>query len=106
MSEPQGKVRIAVKYCGGCNPEFERVGAVADMLLRLADIVEVVSLDDECADMLVAVEGCPTACADLSGFKAKRVVVLTSREAVAGFVPEVGGRRSETRGQKSAVERQ
>ena len=89
LQKPEGKIRIAIKYCGGCNLEFDRGEAVAGMLARLADIVEVVPLDDERADMLVAVEGCPTACADLSGFKGKRVVVLTSREAVAGFVPEV-----------------
>ena len=89
MPRLQRKIRIAVKYCGGCNPEFDRVGAVADMLAGLSDIVAVVPLDDERADMLVAVEGCPTACAGLGDFKGKRVVVLTSREAVAGFVPEV-----------------
>ena len=83
------RIRIAIKYCGGCNPEFDRVEAMAGMLERLAKTVEVVPLDDERADMLVAVEGCPTACADLSGFKGKRVVVLSSQEAVAGFVPEL-----------------
>ena len=79
------KIRIAIKYCGGCNPEFERVKAMAGMLERLAKTVEVVPLDDERAEMLVAVEGCPTACADLSGFKGKRVVVLSSQEAVEDF---------------------
>ena len=86
--QPGGKFRIAIKYCGGCNPAYDRVAVVADMLTRLADVVAVVPLDDECADMLVAVQGCPTACADLSGFKGKRIVVLKSREAVAGFRPE------------------
>ena len=88
MSEPQRrKIRIAIKYCGGCNPEFDRVAAVADMLNRLADVVEVVPLDDGRIDMVVAVEGCPTACADLADLDGKRVVVLSSREAMAGFVP-------------------
>ena len=77
--------RIAIKYCGGCNPEFDRVKAIAGMLERLAKTVEVVPLDDERADMLVAVEGCPTACADLSGFKGKKIIVLSSQEAVEGF---------------------
>ena len=81
--------RIAIKYCGGCNPEFDRVKAMVGMLERLARTVEVVPLDDERADMLVAVEGCPTACADLGGFRGKHVVILSSREAVAGFVPEL-----------------
>jgi len=79
---------IAIKYCGGCNPAYDRVAAVAEMLARLADVVAVVPLDDERADLLVAVEGCTTACADLSGNNAKKIVVLTSREAVENFVPD------------------
>ncbi|MEK6193181.1 MAG: hypothetical protein N2F24_02980 [Deltaproteobacteria bacterium] len=84
-----GKIKIAIKYCGGCNPEFDRMKAMAGMLERLAKTVEVVPLDDERAEILVAVEGCPTACADLSGFKGKKIIVLSSQEAVAGFVPEL-----------------
>ena len=86
--EPGGKISIAIKYCGGCNPAYDRVAAVAELLSRLADAVAVVPLDDQRADILLAVEGCSTACADLSGFKGKRIVVLKSREAVAGFRPE------------------
>jgi len=83
-----GKIRIAIKYCGGCNPAFDRVEAVAHMLDRLAKIAQVVPMDDESADVLVAVEGCATACADLSGFRGKRIVVLSSREAMENFRPE------------------
>ena len=83
-----GKIKIAIKYCGGCNPAFDRVEAVAGMLDRLVDVAEVVPMDDERVDMLVAVEGCATACADLSGFKGKRIVVLSNREAAESFRPE------------------
>lgn len=81
-------VRIAVKYCGGCNPDFDRVEAVAAMLEKLAHVVEVVPLDGGSADVLVAVEGCPAACANLSGVKAARTVILASREAIKRFVAE------------------
>ena len=92
------KIKIAIKYCGGCNPTFDRVEAVAGMLERLSAVVAVVPLEDERADMLVAVEGCATACADLSGFNAKKIVVLSSREAVERFNLEaVTGRESEDR---------
>ena len=83
------KIKIVIKYCGGCNPDYDRVEAVAGMLARLADVAEVVPLDDARADMLVAVEGCPTACADLSGFKGKKVIVLSSQEAFEGFTLEL-----------------
>jgi hypothetical protein len=92
--QDSGKIRIAIKYCGGCNPAYDRVEAVAGMLARLADVVAVVPLDDERADVLVAVEGCRTACADLSGFKGKKIVVLSSAADVERFVPENGGQYS------------
>jgi hypothetical protein len=81
------KIRIAIKYCGGCNPDFDRGDAVALMLKRLAETVDVVPLIDDSADMLVAIEGCPTACADLSGYKGDKVVILSSREAIEAFQP-------------------
>lgn len=83
------KIKFAIKYCGGCNPDFDRVEAVAEMLARLADVAEMVAVDDERADMLVAVQGCRTACADLDNFQGKKIVVLSSREAVEGFMPEI-----------------
>jgi len=83
------KIRIAIKYCGGCNPDFDRGDAVARMLERLSGTVAVVQLIDDSADMLVAIEGCPTACADLSGYKGDKVVILSSREVVEAFYPDV-----------------
>ena len=88
------KIRIAIKYCGGCNPEFDRVQAVTRMLERRVKTVEVVPLEDDRADMLVVIEGCPTACADLSGYKGENVIVLSSQEAVEGFVPELQSLRT------------
>jgi len=83
------KIRIAIKYCGGCNPDFDRGDAVARMLERLSGTVAVVQLIDDSADMLVAIEGCPTACADLSGYKGDKVVILSSREDVEAFYSDV-----------------
>ena len=57
MSKTQPKINIAIKYCGGCNPDFDRVAAVADMLDRLADVVAVVPADDDRLDMLPESEG-------------------------------------------------
>lgn len=89
MQGSNKKINIAIKYCGGCNPSFDRVAAVAGMLNRLADSVNLAPMDDETIDMLVAVEGCPTACADLDSLAGTKIVVLTSREAVEQFVLDV-----------------
>jgi hypothetical protein len=82
------KVKAAIKYCGGCSPGFERKKAVFRMLARLADTVEIVDPGRQDIDLLIAVEGCPTACADLSPYRADRVVILSTQAAVDTFQVE------------------
>ena len=65
-----------------------RRDAVSRMLKRLEGTVEVVRPDAGCADILVVIEGCATACADLSGLTASRIVILATREAVDAFHPD------------------
>jgi len=54
--------RLAVKFCGGCNPSFERM-AVAQILHRdLPDVCWV--LPKEEADLLIIINGCLGNCAE------------------------------------------
>ena len=54
--------RLAVKFCGGCNPSFERM-AVAQILYRdLQDVCWV--LPEEEADLLIIINGCLGSCAE------------------------------------------
>jgi len=54
--------RLAVKFCGGCNPSFERM-AVAQILHRdLPDVCWV--LPEEEADLLIIINGCLGNCAE------------------------------------------
>ena len=34
-----GMIRIGVKYCGGCNPDYDRVRAVSDLAEELIDVM-------------------------------------------------------------------
>jgi hypothetical protein len=54
--------RLAVKFCGGCNPSFERI-AVAQILHRaLPEVCWV--LPEEEADLLIIINGCLGSCAE------------------------------------------
>lgn len=55
--------RLAIRFCGGCNPCLERE-ALAQMLRQglTAEIQWVTN--EEGADLLLIINGCPTACAD------------------------------------------
>ncbi len=82
-------MKIGVKYCGGCNPQYDRVAVVEGLQKRLEGRAEFVSPDHDGIDLILAVEGCATACADLSPFEGKRIFVITCPEDVARFVKEV-----------------
>lgn len=71
------KPRIRIKYCGGCNPQYDRVAVVEEMKARLGASVEWVGSDADPCDRVVAVQGCDTACADLAGFEGCEILQIT-----------------------------
>lgn len=82
-------VRIGIKFCGGCNPEFDR-GSMANRIVEvLKGKAKVVSLQEGEVDCVIAIQGCPTACADLDPFSDLLVYRITSEEEVVRFVNRV-----------------
>lgn len=57
------KKRIGVKYCGGCNPAYERVEMVEKVQFRLGDQLLYHRHGDEEIEALILVSGCQRACA-------------------------------------------
>lgn len=92
---PGGKSlpRLAIKFCGGCNPAIER-GQLARIIRRdLADGVRWVSAEEE-VDLLLIICGCLTACADRTDVKEKAAQSL----AIAG--PRISFIQREKNGEK------
>lgn len=60
-------IHLGIRYCGGCNPAYDRLGLVERirerLLLVTGEEVSVV-LDGGPADATLVVCGCPTCCAD------------------------------------------
>lgn len=54
--------RIAIKYCGGCDPGFDRVQYCSRIVQAAAGGVEWVSLDDGGFNTVLVISGCATAC--------------------------------------------
>ncbi len=53
--------RLAIKFCGGCNPAYER-GEVAQMIKKeLAGVIW--ELPEAEVDLLIMINGCQAACA-------------------------------------------
>ena len=54
--------RLAIKFCGGCNPLLER-GELAEKVRQGLSASQWVSWEEE-SDLVLIINGCPTACAE------------------------------------------
>jgi hypothetical protein len=82
-------LKVGIKYCGGCNPYYDRVALVKQIESRLRGKVEFVSPDGDHVDLVLAVEGCQTACADLTSYRGKTVHIITRKEDADRFLEKL-----------------
>ena len=82
-------LKVGIKYCGGCNPGYDRV-ALADYVQQsLQGRAEFVPLDNAAIDLVLAIEGCRTCCADLSSFEGKQVHFIAQIEDAGRFLQKI-----------------
>lgn len=79
MKSDPAVIRVALKYCGGCNPGYDRVSVAESIRDRLQGRVEfLAALDCNDIDIVLVLAGCETACADLSAFEDCETIVIQS----------------------------
>ena len=82
-------LKLGIKYCGGCNPYYDRVALVKRIERRLQGQVEFVSAANDDVDLVLAVEGCNTSCADLSSIGGKEIRIISKTEDADDFIQEM-----------------
>ena len=83
------RMRVGLKYCGGCNPEYDRVALVRHIEESLQGLIEFVSPESEGVELVLAVEGCSTACADLSAFQGMEIRIIYNTKGAERFIKEI-----------------
>jgi len=83
-----GKIRIDIRYCGGCNPDYDRTGVAAEIERALNDHCTFDDGDGP-VDWILMIHGCPTACASMDNLPLDRCVTLRRPEDAALFVEGV-----------------
>jgi len=63
-------VDIGIKYCGGCNPRYDRKKFVEDLKERFSHRFEAADTERE-YDMLVMLCGCSSCCANFGQYRVK-----------------------------------
>jgi len=94
MTRDQGKLKIAVKYCGGCNPNYDRVALVKKIEESLSGKAAFVATDSNSISVVMAVVGCSIACADLTPFRGLETRIITCPEDAELFIRDLEVRAS------------
>ena len=56
------KTKIGIRYCGGCNPHYERVEMIQRVQALVGDRLLFIRHDQQDLDGRITVNGCPRAC--------------------------------------------
>ena len=85
------RMTVGVRYCGGCNPRFDRVAAVG----RLAAACPRAALEGaepgRMYDLLLIVGGCPACCAGREGLEGRARVEIRREEDFDQALALLGG---------------
>lgn len=71
-------MKVGIKYCGGCNPHYER-SEIARRLRQDFPEVDLVRADAPDVDIVAVVCGCPVACASHEELNAKSGKIVMTR---------------------------
>lgn len=70
------KIKVGIRYCGGCNPRFDR-GAMVERVCRKHSRWDVeIAREGQPYDLLLVIGGCPSCCAAFDQFTAEKVLKL------------------------------
>jgi hypothetical protein len=88
-------LKVAIKFCGGCNPAYDRVDMFERIRETAADQIEWLRFDDEGWETVLLICGCLKACpADELPPIPRLILVkdneLSSKQVVARLLPKSG----------------
>lgn len=72
--------KFGIKFCGGCNPAYDRVELSNTIKNRMGDQIEWIAVDDPRAEKVLIICGCLTQCANVEDIPEEKRVWITSPE--------------------------
>ena len=67
---------VGLRYCGGCNPRYDRVAAVERLRAQLPAVELRPAAPGQ--EIVLVVCGCPARCANISGLRCLRPFVFSA----------------------------
>lgn len=86
-------MKIGIKYCGGCNPGFDRKRFVNLLKNEFVDITFENADKNTCYDLMMVISGCSRACVNKSDLKHRNILYITkeadyekAKEVILNFI--------------------
>lgn len=73
-------IKIGVKYCGGCNPRYDRKNIVTKLKNEYEDLIIELINKDEIYDLVIVLCGCTSCCISHENLKGKYGKVIVSKD--------------------------
>lgn len=80
---------IGLKYCGGCNPDFDRVALFELISRRLENRVSFMTDNLHDADAILVIHGCRTACTNVVAFEGLTLYQIVQPADAWQFINEM-----------------
>ena len=79
-------MNIGIKYCGGCNPKYNRSGFVARLVAEYKDKMKIEPIKENVIyDMVIIMNGCSSVCVNISEMEHKGKIISVASEE--DFIP-------------------
>ncbi|MGK0466098.1 MAG: hypothetical protein ACJAX4_001383 [Clostridium sp.] len=76
------RMNIGIKYCGGCNPRYDRADLVSRLKKHIGEAHSIETSKQEIIyDIVVVLSGCTSACAQHNNLQAKYEKIFITSES-------------------------
>jgi len=83
-------LKVGLKYCGGCRPQYDRIQLVVSLKEHLGTAIEFVDADNPEAHCILIVTGCLTACAHVPAGDGRPVYTISRPAAAESWIRDIG----------------
>jgi len=75
-------MRIGIKYCGGCNPKYDRINFVKKLIDEYKSILFETARDNEYYNLVIIICGCTSACVNHDKLIGLKKIIVTDENDI------------------------
>ncbi len=87
---------IGIKYCGGCNPRYDRVTLAEALKKKMGDKRFITGEQALSADLLIVVTGCQSRCPKIS-FSSNKILHIDKATPIDEIIERINDLESEAK---------